>query len=365
MEMKHEEMTPAEFGVTKADFERWRLPREGVANPSRMDNAVWKWLIKTRLSGYQACEQMGAESGHGATWSFDRFGQSSTTLADGRVIHIGGEHEDYYDPDFYIYNDVVVVLPDGEIEIRGYPITVFPPTDFHSATLVDRSIYVIGNLGHTATRSNRIEVVYMLDTTSFAFSSAKTTGDLPDWLHDHKAELLKDSIRISGGKIEIPNRETLVENLNTWELSLSSMSWKLVHRQPWRRWEFRRADGKANFLWHIRSALFSKKQKWMDELQKDVERLTALIGNEPDLDSIDALYRPGVEHNYLGEEDENYGNYRVEIDGVLVRYVESHGRVQLTVEGLLSEDVISEIRNDLKQKLSKLESVDYVEYEIP
>jgi hypothetical protein len=32
---------------------------------------------------------------------------------------IGGEHEDYYDPDVHIYNDVVVLGPGGEIEIYG------------------------------------------------------------------------------------------------------------------------------------------------------------------------------------------------------------------------------------------------------
>ena len=39
-------------------------------------------------------------------WSFDRYGMSVTHLEDGRIILIGGEHEDYYDPYFFIYNDV-------------------------------------------------------------------------------------------------------------------------------------------------------------------------------------------------------------------------------------------------------------------
>ena len=43
-------------------------------------------------------------------WSWQRFGRTSTALPDGRVIHIAGEHEDFYDPDFCIYNDVMVVL---------------------------------------------------------------------------------------------------------------------------------------------------------------------------------------------------------------------------------------------------------------
>ena len=35
---------------------------------------------------------------------FFRLGGTRTELSDGRVIWIGGEHEDGYDPDFCIYN---------------------------------------------------------------------------------------------------------------------------------------------------------------------------------------------------------------------------------------------------------------------
>jgi hypothetical protein len=41
---------------------------------------------------------------------------SLTLLPDGRAIQIGGEHEDYYDPDFCIYNDVFVHEPDRSID---------------------------------------------------------------------------------------------------------------------------------------------------------------------------------------------------------------------------------------------------------
>ena len=44
----------------------------------------------------------------GPVWCFSRFGTSLTELPDGRFVQIGGEHEDFYDPDFCIYNDVTV-----------------------------------------------------------------------------------------------------------------------------------------------------------------------------------------------------------------------------------------------------------------
>ena len=65
-------------------------------------------------------------------------GQSQTELPDGRLICVAGEHEDSYDPDFHIYNDVVVFDPSGEYEIYGYPQNVFPPTDFQVVLTLER-----------------------------------------------------------------------------------------------------------------------------------------------------------------------------------------------------------------------------------
>ncbi|KAK4148918.1 hypothetical protein C8A00DRAFT_19337 [Chaetomidium leptoderma] len=47
---------------------------------------------------------------------FCRFGRTETKLPDGRIVYIAGEHEDYYDPDFNIYNDVVVVHRHGAVQ---------------------------------------------------------------------------------------------------------------------------------------------------------------------------------------------------------------------------------------------------------
>ena len=72
----------------------------------------------------------------GPGWCFERFGQSSNELPDGWVVLIAGEHEDYYDPDFFIYNDVVVKHLDGRIDIYGYPRELFPPTDLDRKSVV-------------------------------------------------------------------------------------------------------------------------------------------------------------------------------------------------------------------------------------
>src|SRR5260370_15017855 len=139
---------PPNLGVTAELLREWWSPRFGKSNPERMNNPVWEWLIRSTMNAWSANEQFNGPSAMdaGPGWCFDLFGQSSTELADGRIVLIAGEHEDYYDTDFYIYNDVVVRHPDGGIDIFGYPRDVFPPTDFHTATLIRNRFIVIVSL---------------------------------------------------------------------------------------------------------------------------------------------------------------------------------------------------------------------------
>lgn len=48
-----------------------------------------------------------------------------TILEDGRALFIAGEHEDSYDPDFCIYNDLIVFHTDKSVQIFAYPREVF------------------------------------------------------------------------------------------------------------------------------------------------------------------------------------------------------------------------------------------------
>ncbi|KAM7211155.1 hypothetical protein V8F06_013462, partial [Rhypophila decipiens] len=133
-------------------------------------------------------------------WSFERFGQSKTRVgaprgdpdrSHYRTILIGGEHEDSYDPDFWIYNDVVVLhnrdSPLGakpeEIEVYGYPKADFPPVCWHTATYyVDgpkQYIYLVGGQGHTGHSYDLTCVVNRLDLGSFKMERIETTGYAP------------------------------------------------------------------------------------------------------------------------------------------------------------------------------------------
>ena len=148
--------------------------------------------------------------------------RSRSALPDSREVLIAGEHEDYYDPDFYIYSDVVVRHPDGRLEIFGYPKEVFPPTDFHSATLFDDHILLIGSLGYIQSRKEGETQVLRLNLGDFSVEPVATTGDNPGWIHRHKAALEGGKIAVTGGKLEPgyrDNTETFTLDLTTWEWS--------------------------------------------------------------------------------------------------------------------------------------------------
>jgi hypothetical protein len=218
---------PLDPAVTRKLFREWRSPRFGRFNPERMNNPVWEWIIRCQLSAYGVSQRLKGPSAFnaGPGWCFQRFGQSSTSLPDGRVVLIGGEHEDSYDPDFYIYNDTVVRHPDGRLEIFGYPKRVLPPTDSHSATLVGSRIILVGCLGYPEERKAGTTPVFSLDLNTFAITPVATSGSAPGWIHAHTAVLSDDgaSILVRGGKLDRgPKDASLVENLDDSRLLMGT-----------------------------------------------------------------------------------------------------------------------------------------------
>ena len=197
--------THDEMRVTKAEFLRDRTRRFGKGNPEQMDIPFWRAMVRNGWCGYQAARHFGEESyDHDApVWCHHRFGMSLTPLPDGRWIQIAGEHEDHYDPDFCIYNDVIIHDGKGGFEILGYPEEIFPPTDFHSATLVGEWIYIIGNLGYPHTREafGYQTPVFRFHTGSGEIERVATSGESPGWIHDHQAKLDHGTIRVFQGKV--------------------------------------------------------------------------------------------------------------------------------------------------------------------
>lgn len=217
------------LNVTESEYQSGCRRRFGKANPEEMKVPFWREMVRAGATGYQAKAQFDDdESLSAATWCFSRFGASFTELPDGRFVQIGGEHEDYYDPDFCIYNDVTVHEQDGTFRILGYPESTFPPTDFHTATYYQGFIYVIGSLGYHGTRQFGTTPVYRFDVRTWKVESVETRGTNPGWISNHKARLdPTGKVLISGGTlaVEVDGQEDHVDNPGQYLLDLGSRIW--------------------------------------------------------------------------------------------------------------------------------------------
>jgi hypothetical protein len=340
-----------------------------------MDNPVWQWMLEEEVGIFAATEhfEMGSATDLGPGWCSERFGQSETRLPDGRVILIAGEHEDHYDPDFFIYNDVIVKNPDGSIHVYSYPEEDFPPTDFHSATLVEDGILLIGNLGYPDLRRPGETLVQMLDLKNFHIHQIKTQGEAPGWIGDHVAKYsaTDEKIMISGGEV-FGVDGSLLENIDDWELDLSSWTWKRLTERKWTRLEFAREDGGWIDLFEMRCAgdmqkglgeegLRKLKQEMKDLFEEggieDLELLEELTGEsqfepskEPEV--LAALYQPPVKFEEIPSEEHDV--YRLKIGEVVIRYNEKGDHVVITIEGEVSTGIVEVLEKDLKEKLAKV-----------
>ncbi|QDT39095.1 hypothetical protein [Stratiformator vulcanicus] len=212
-----------------ADIRQFIKARRGRHAAEKIDNAVWKALIETEVGPYAARSRfnLALDETLMPSFAFDRFGMSSTIMPDGREIFIAGEHEDYYDPDFYIYNDVIVRDPSGAIDIYGYPETVFPPTDFHSATRIESDILIIGCLGYQEQREEKTTPVFLLNCETFEIRKVKTTGKGPGWIHNHKVSSSprEEYLTVVGGLRHRDSERDLIANEKRYRLDLKTWHW--------------------------------------------------------------------------------------------------------------------------------------------
>jgi ankyrin repeat protein len=216
--------------VSREDYLTGKQRRLGNANPELMNIEFWRAMVRSGARAWTARHAFGDTNNFGdPVWCFHRFGKSITELPDGRIIEIGGEHEDFYDPDFCIYNDVIVHYGGSRFDILGYPRHLFPPTDFHSATLVGDQIYIIGSIGYVGERAYGETPVYRLDCNTFAIEKVETTGEKPGWISRHRACYREGSgIVLNGGKIcaLVSGSEEYVDNRDSYILDVPRMIWR-------------------------------------------------------------------------------------------------------------------------------------------
>lgn len=358
---KGRDISHLKFNITNEEFLEWRKPRYGTENPTIINSKVWRSIIAIKEDAYSINKKHNGPSsfGNGPVWCFSRLGQSLTRV-NGKEIFIAGEHEDYYDPDFYIYNDVVVVNKDDSIDIYNYPKDVFPSTDFHSATLINKkTILIIGSLGYVRNRKTGFTQVFTLNINNFKINKKETFGENPGWIHLHRTILSenKKSITITGGEIDTGTH--VLENLDEWQLDLQTFEWKRLTHNKWERWKIERKDGKGNHIWDIRQALFSLNANGDDYGNKN-EKLIKKLDYIIDVSEAEQLYQfndiPSFKE--LPESDE-YNIFKISIDDVIIKFKETFYCIEVTIEGTLDFKIIEMVKNKTLKRVSKLENSEF------
>ncbi len=338
--------------ITREIFDQQRRPRFGTSNPEPMQLAFWEWMIrgderpheendlsplgaivregklKSIYGPYRARDffniPMNREDGQ--IWTFDRMGATRTRLTDGRIVCIGGEHEDFYDPDFYIYNDVVVFERNDQIEIYGYPRDIFPPTDFHTATVVVDQIIVVGGLGYKDARRTGYTPVYAVNTSNYRFSGIETCGEMPGWISEHEAEVdLQGIITIRKGQVieEVAGKQRFRQNLEDYSLDTRSGVWRQVTKRNWQQFSVRREDRKQ-LLWNERAQPVGRRLEIEAFLPVNLE-YAVLPGHESD-------------------------DVRIVVDGVTVSVKRAVSKIEITVEGQLPEKLSLSLAEEIRTK---------------
>jgi hypothetical protein len=306
--------------------------------------AHWEWMVRHREDPFRVRDGLGIEQnfptccgadGCGESdpdWCFIRFGMSRTRMSDGRTICIGGEHEDFYDPDFCIYNDVIVLRPvrgeagvsaeSGEVEIYGYPATVFPPTDFHSVTPVAESLLVIGRLGYAGSRVPGTTPIATIDSRNYAIDTIAASGPCPGWIHGHHAsfEPAGHAVVVRGGRRHDSDTTQSVANHAAHRLHLDGARWELIDpNEPHRKFIITPSVASS----HIRAEL------------------------------VDKVFSPkSVPHTMLEVDDHVFDTHRMDVSGVRVTFEDRYNEIQMLVEGRLEEGLLRRLLAEIRENLN-------------
>lgn len=328
-------------------FQEQRHRRFGRSNPERMRLELWEWIVREKLYPVKIREHFGLDvyPDDGPDWCECDLGQTRTELPDGRIVCVAGEYEDFYDPDFCIYNHVIVRTPDDGIEIYGYPREVFPPTDFHTATLVGDRLIIIGNMGYPEDRRPGTTPVFSLDLQTYRIDPIPTRGDAPGWISDLSATLddQRSGITISGGRVwvdpepqgmlkrvvdrlrRIPQSQgTLKRSVDEFRLNLSNGLWqRLTDRSDWREFVIK---APWRVIVPFEKILFSNLDR-------------TLLPSRLQVTSIPL------------PDDEDVLSRRFLIEGVPVQTSWEGDTVQVLIEGTLLKQTLAQLLDELRQNL--------------
>jgi hypothetical protein len=163
---------------------------------------------------------------------------------------------------------------------------VFPPTDFHTASLVGGRIIIVGCLGYPDDRRPGHTPVYSLDLADYRISEMPTAGEAPGWVFKHEADVTPDGgIIIWGGEVieERDGERRYRRNVEEFALDTRSGAWRRLTSRNWLQFSIRQED-RGLFVLEQRPAreqLFPRGVEYTVEPCEDWNRIRFVVRGVP------------------------------------------------------------------------------------
>lgn len=224
-----------EIDCSREEYLVGKTLRYGTANPEKMKVPFWNAMVRSGATEYLARKQFGEldVKPDKPVWCYWRYQKSAALLPDGRIIEIGGCHENWHDHYFTPYNDVIVHDGKGNFEIYGYPEELFPPIEEPSTVLVGAYLYIIGNGQLPDNMAYDKTPIYRLDCQTMAIEQVETSGENPGWISGHKAVYhshvsSSGVIHVMNGSVYQPHKVKMKWEKNEFLfiLDLNTLHWR-------------------------------------------------------------------------------------------------------------------------------------------
>jgi len=239
-----------------------------------------------------------------------------------------------------------------------------------------------------------------LNTKDFSIRKQETQGG-PGWISDHNAsiDIEKKVITVTDLK-KWTSSTDIIDDFSTWELDLKSWQWRQTAIKNWTQHFLYRADGEHNSIFERRHSITmdqldlgshedfindiddgaDKKlmKEMIDEMLEEQKQLASTTSKE----ALETVYYPSIPFTEIPRpepnwEDENteeeydniekqhpYNHFIVEVEAVILRFIEDSDGITLRVEGELDNTTLNTVLNDICNNLEKIEGAKFISKKI-
>lgn len=373
--------------ITQADVDSLNVKNQlQVTEKQLCTEEIFYWLTKSEvLFSYEILEFFEQQNIHldQLPWtpSYLRLGISQGSIFEKNIfaLIIGGniaavdwkwyESQDYYDPDFDIYNDVTIKYHDQDLkfsyEIWNYPESQFPPVYAHSTVYDDRTnqVYITGGLGTGDRQRKGVTEIYQLNLESKDIQQVETFGESPPCLHNHETKMWNyDLIEMKGGHILKNN--IVIKNLYVWYFNLKTKTWLKQESEIFQHWMIQTDKREELFLQISKDILKMEEENFYssESIEQHKAHIFKHYEYQPNYQLYPQLYYAHEDIYVSKIESYPYFNliYQCILQGQIYHCFEEHNRLEIAFQASASEEFQQFIINDLTSKLKQISGHDVI-----